>query len=96
MKNPFVKQDNSALIVAVAIGTVAAGAAGYLILSKRGAGIRKQISAQLDKLRALITGPEPVNEHAMDYLKPKKKAPKTDKNELLHHEVIAEHPQFNN
>lgn len=47
MKNPFVKEDNTGILVAAAIGTVAAGALAYLYLTESGNKICTSIKQQL-------------------------------------------------
>lgn len=96
MKNPFVKQDNSVMVVSIALGSVAAGAAAYLFLTEKGAGIRNQMTDKLGWLGKLFAKNEQANEHDTSYLEKPRKAPKTNKNELLHHEVINEQPDITN
>lgn len=93
MRNPFEKDDHSALIAGLVIGSVAAGAAAYLFLTENGGSIRRKIGDQLLALRkSFMAEPEeaPID-HSMDYMHPKKKAPKTDRDFLLHHDIIEEH-----
>jgi membrane protein DedA with SNARE-associated domain len=62
MKNPFVKEDDSSLvIVAVAVGAILAGAIAYLYTQKNG-------NPFVNKVADVA---EEVNEHATDYLKKK-------------------------
>lgn len=89
MKNPFVKQNNNALAISVALGSVAAGAAAYLFLTEKGSGIRQRISG-------LFAKKEEVNEHATDYMQKPRKHRKTDREELLHHAIIPEQPHITN
>lgn len=44
MKNPFVKEDNSLVIAAVAIGAIAAGAIAYLYTSKKRFSFREKLT----------------------------------------------------
>ncbi|QQL49059.1 YtxH domain-containing protein [Mucilaginibacter ginkgonis] len=94
MKNPFEKEDNSSLIIGMLIGSLAAGAATYLFMTKRGATIRGEVSKQLNTLLKKIKGGESatenVEDHSKDYLHKKHKAPKTDREDLLKHHILAE------
>jgi len=57
MKNPFKKQDNTGLIVVVAIGAVAAGALAYLYFTKGGRKARGSIKHKLkDVAKDLVSG----------------------------------------
>ncbi|HTI61462.1 hypothetical protein [Mucilaginibacter sp.] len=89
MKNPFAKENNGPLIVSVAVGSAIAGAAAYLFLTEDGSNTRRSIA---DRFAGLFAKKEPVAEHKTDYLKKPHKAPKTDKEELLHHGIINEQP----
>ena len=89
MKNPFAKENNSALMISVAVGSAIAGAAAYLFLTENGSNTRRSIT---DRLAGLFAKNEPVDEHKNDYLKKPHKAPKTDREELQHHEIINEQP----
>jgi len=73
------------MAVSIAIGSVAAGAAGYLFLTKSGADLRQRISGWFSKN-------EPDNIDHTAYLKEYHKAPKSDINELLHHGPISGQP----
>jgi hypothetical protein len=75
MKNPFVKEDNSLIIAAVAIGAIAAGAIAYLYTSKKGFSFREKLSGKRKE----------VKEHATDYLT--KKAPKLKKKTTDLHDI---------
>ncbi|OCX54401.1 hypothetical protein BEL04_09120 [Mucilaginibacter sp. PPCGB 2223] len=96
MKNPFVKQhNNGALVAAIALGSVAASATAYLFLTERGSGIRGRIAERFGKLGNMFSKKAAeVHEEPAAYLKKSRKAPKTDREELLHHEVINEHPDL--
>lgn len=43
MKNPFVRENNNGLIVAVLLGSIAAGALTYLFLTDGGADAREKL-----------------------------------------------------
>lgn len=73
------------MAVSLAIGSVAAGTAGYLFLTKSGTSLRHRISGWFSKS-------EPDNIDHTAYLKEHHKAPKTDVNELLHHGPITGQP----
>ncbi|WP_121812342.1 hypothetical protein [Mucilaginibacter kameinonensis] len=47
MKNPFKKEDNTGLIVAVAAGALVAGALAYLFLTESGAEVIRSIKHKL-------------------------------------------------
>ncbi|MES2376866.1 MAG: hypothetical protein V4553_09820 [Bacteroidota bacterium] len=92
MKNPFEKENHTNLIAGVIIGTAAAGVAAYLMFSGKGAVIRDEICSSFDRIRNTLMGTEPEHDdHAMDYLQKPHKAPKTDREALLKHEIITEH-----
>jgi gas vesicle protein len=44
MKDPFVKEDHTGLIIGLAVGATAGIALGWLFLSDKGADYRRQIS----------------------------------------------------
>lgn len=93
MNNPFEKKDNTALIISVAIGSIAAGAVTWLFMTERGSVVRDQISAQLDKLSDLFKTKaveEVEEEHVPNYAHRKPKAPKTDREALLRNEILHE------
>ena len=50
MKNPFEKEDNTDLIVGMAIGAAAGIALGWLFLTDKGAGYRKQVSEKFKEV----------------------------------------------
>ena len=92
MKNPFEKNDHKVLIAGIIIGSVAAGAAAYLFLTETGTSVRGQLAGHFNRMRDAFLGnePEPVAEdHSTDYLKHKTKAPKTDREKLLKHEILS-------
>jgi predicted RNase H-related nuclease YkuK (DUF458 family) len=72
MKNPFVKEDNSLLIAAVAIGAIGAGAIAYLYTTKYGSIFRSKVTEKT----------EDSKEHATDYLKKKTHHLKKKKTDL--------------
>jgi hypothetical protein len=56
MKNPFEKQDNSAVIFAVGITAVALGALAYLYLTDQGKGTKEAVKHQFkDKAKNLTS-----------------------------------------
>jgi gas vesicle protein len=91
MKNPFEKNDHKVLIAGIVIGSIAAGAAAYLFLTDTGTTVRQQLSGHFNRIRNAFIGvePEPVADHSMDYLQPKMKKPKTDREALLKHEILS-------
>ena len=96
MKNPLVKQDNSLLFAGIAIGTLAAGAITYVLLSDNASGIRTFVTDQLSSLIDKISGSgkeeEEAEEHSShEYNHPKHKAPKTDREALLKDMIITHH-----
>ena len=93
MKNPFEKRDHTALIASVAIGSIAAGAATWLFTTERGAIVREQLAVQFEKLSNLFKSTsleEVVEEHIPQYTHKRPKAPKTDREALLHNEILHE------
>lgn len=93
MRNPFEKRDNSVLIASIVIGSVAAAGVTYLFLTETGAGLRDRLATQVDRLRNLITGTEEEHgEHVVDYIHKHPKAPKSDREAILKHGVITDHP----
>lgn len=90
MKNPFQKEDHTVLIAGLVIGAAAAGTAAYLFLTENGGEIRRTIGDKLLALRKVFMAePEAHDEHALDYMHPRMKQPKTDREALLHHEIIS-------
>lgn len=49
MKNPFKKEDHTALIVGIAVGVTAGIAMGWLFLTDKGVKYRKQISRRFNE-----------------------------------------------
>lgn len=57
MKNPLKKEDHTELIVAIAIGAVAAGALAYLFLTEGGGKLRGSLKHKLkDSAKNLAAG----------------------------------------
>ena len=51
MKNPFVKEkDNTALIVSIAAGAIAAGAIAYLFMTDSGVSVREKLSESIKEV----------------------------------------------
>ncbi|MBV8389934.1 MAG: hypothetical protein JO080_09070 [Mucilaginibacter sp.] len=96
MKNPFEKSDHKVLIAGVIFGSLAAGAAAYLFLTKSGGAVRQEIAGHFNRLLTAFTGgeQEPAEDHTRDYLQHPVKKPKTDREALLKHEIIGGgHPE---
>lgn len=92
MKNPFARHDNTALIASLAVGSVAAGAAAYLFMTERGSNMRHQLMERFGFMRS-----EPVSDNnPTDYMKKPHKQPKTNRDELAHHNTITEQPSITN
>ncbi|MBW4891433.1 hypothetical protein KXQ82_17020 [Mucilaginibacter sp. HMF5004] len=89
MKNPFVKNDNTGLVAAIAIGSVAAGAVTYLFTTERGAGVRQKIADYAMQLRKSFGGQKEEEHHKAFHPAEHLKAPKTDRKSLQHHEIIT-------
>jgi gas vesicle protein len=92
MKNPFEKENHTNLIAGVIIGTAAAGVAAYLMFSGKGAVIRDEICNSFDRIRNTLMGTAESEheDHALDYLAKPHKAPKTDRDALLKHQILTE------
>jgi hypothetical protein len=87
MKNPFEKKDSSVLIASVAVGAVVVGsAAAYLMLTDKGAGLRKELNKYWQKAQELF-GKKPEH-HEPYHPVEKHKAPKTDRKKLLHGDIL--------
>jgi gas vesicle protein len=93
MKNPFAKQDHTALIASIAIGSAAAGAATYLFTTEKGAELRRKI---VDVVTGWFSKTEEVVEDHTAYLKKPHKSRKSDIQEVLEHGIIAEQPGITN
>jgi hypothetical protein len=93
MKNPFDKKYSSGLIAGIALGTVAAGAVAYLLFTETGTRVRKDLTGHLNRILDALKGKEadtePEEDHSMDYLHKKHKAPKTDREDLLKHHILT-------
>lgn len=90
MKNPFEKNDHKILIAGAVVGSIAAGAAAYLFLTETGSQVRQQLAGHFGRMRDAFMGgraEEPQSE-PQAYLQHKDKAPKTDREKLLKHEVL--------
>ena len=90
MKNPFEKEKHTGLIAGLIIGSVAAATVSYLMLTGKGAVIRKDLADTFARLQDTIFGtrePEEEEDHSMDYLQKPHKAPKTDRAALLKHQI---------
>jgi gas vesicle protein len=93
MKNPFEKNDHKVLIAGIVIGSLAAGAAAYLLLTETGSEVRRQLRGHLGRLRDTFVGAQAEDETTdatPPYLQHKGKAPKTDREKLKKHEIIPE------
>jgi len=95
MKNPFQKEDNTGIIVAAVVGAVAAGAAAYLLFTESGSSVREKIADQFNSLRNSISGSnsgedasQQEHHHDQSYMQEPHKAPKTDREKLLKHEIL--------
>jgi len=95
MKNPFVKNDNSALIASITLGSVAVGGLAYLLISGKGSSMMQQMTGQFTRLRNMMggnkgadTGKTEDNVDHTAYLHEPHKAPKTDREALLKHEIL--------
>jgi esterase/lipase len=77
MKNPFVKEDNSNILIAgLALGAIFAGAITYLYIKRK---------ADIDAAAAEL------KEHAQDYLKKKEKKMKKHKTDVSELADIVHH-----
>ena len=57
MKNPFERENNTGLIVAVAVGAVAAGALAYLFLTDSGSEVMRSVKHRVkDRAKDLASG----------------------------------------
>ncbi|MFD0750537.1 hypothetical protein ACFQZS_10310 [Mucilaginibacter calamicampi] len=83
MKNPFKKKSNTLLIAGIAIGAAAASLA-YLFLTESGTAVRQQLAGYFDR----DVDESDEDEDPQDYLHHTAKAPKTDREALLRHEVL--------
>ncbi len=93
MKNPFVKDRNNALIAGIIIGSVAAAAITYLFVTEKGTAVREDIADSFARLHDKIFGgnePEEEEDHHQDYLKKPHKTAKTDREALLHDQILTD------
>jgi hypothetical protein len=93
MKNPFVKERHNGLIAGLIIGSVAAGVVSYLMLTGKGAAIRQDLCDTFARLQNTVFGTheQEDDDHAVDYLQKPHKAPKTDREALLHNQILTDH-----
>jgi gas vesicle protein len=88
-------KNNKTLITAILLGAAAAGAAAYMLLTEDGAELRSALSDQFTKLKdSVLGGGEEEQEETSqpEYLQHKQKAPKTDRDALLHGEILHDQP----
>jgi hypothetical protein len=93
MRNPFEKERHTGLIAGLIIGSVAAATVSYLMLTGKGAVIRKDLADTFARLQNTVFGTQEQEEeedHSTDYLQKPRKAPKTDREALLKHEILAD------
>jgi hypothetical protein len=93
MRNPFEKERHNGLIAGLIIGSVAAATVSYLMLTGKGAVIRRDLADTFARLQNTVFGShqqEEEEDHAKDYLQKPHKTPKTDREALLKHQILAE------
>nr|WP_294795665.1 hypothetical protein [uncultured Mucilaginibacter sp.] len=83
MKNLFKKKNNTLLIAGIAIGAAAASLA-YLFLTESGTAVRQQLAGYFGKDEA----DDSEEEDPQAYMHHPGKAPKTDREALLKHELL--------
>lgn len=83
MKNPFKKKNNTLLIAGIAIGAAAASLA-YLFLTESGTAVRQQLAGYFGKDET----DDNDDEDPQAYMHHPGKAPKTDREALLKHEIL--------
>jgi len=83
MKNPFKKKDNTLLIAGIAIGAAAASLA-YLFLTESGSAVRQQFAGLFGRERDELD----EEQDPQAYMHHPGKAPKTDREALLKHEIL--------
>ena len=91
MRNPFQKNDHRGLIAGLLIGSAVAGAAAYLLFTQDGSELRRELVSQFNKLKASLLGNDDEDEQPEpqpEYLQHRHKAPKTDREALLHNEIL--------
>ncbi len=100
MNSPFKKQDNSALIAGIILSSVAAGTIAYLFTTENGNAVRKQLKEKLTKLLDKLTGkletdthPGHVHHETFYQNRRKVKAPKSDREKILKHEILSHHDE---
>lgn len=84
MKNPFKKHDNTLLIAGIAIGAAAASLT-YLFLTDSGSAVRKKLAGYLGYEQDNENEPQ---QDPQAYLHHPGKAPKTDRDALLKHDLL--------
>jgi hypothetical protein len=89
MKNPFKKHDNTLLIAGIAIGAAAASLA-YLFLTESGSVVRQQIAGYFNPEQD--ASEEEQQQDPKAYLRHPGKAPKTDRDALLKHDILHTGP----
>lgn len=82
MKNPFKKKNNTLLIAGIAIGAAAASLA-YLFLTESGTAVRQKLAGYFDEDES-----DDEEEDPQAYMHHPGKAPKTDREALLKHELL--------
>ena len=92
MKNPFERRDNTVLVASVVVGSVAVGAATYWLLTEAGTKVRERLTTQFNSLRSRFSSNNQQDEvqPEITYIHKRKKTPKTDREALLHHEILTE------
>jgi hypothetical protein len=65
----------------------------YLLFTETGTRVRKDLTGHLNRILDALKGKEadtePEEDHSMDYLHKKHKAPKTDREDLLKHHILT-------
>jgi gas vesicle protein len=93
MKNPFVKERHNGLIAGLILGSVAAAAVTYLLVTEKGASLRQDLADSFSRLHNTVFGgqeqEQEVENNAHDYLEKPHKAPKTDREALLHNQILS-------
>lgn len=93
MKNPFIKEKHNGLIAGLIIGSAAAAAVTYLLVTEKGASLRQDLADSFARLHNTVFGgqqaEEAGTEPSHDYLEKPYKAPKTDREALLHNQILT-------